>query len=231
MSLVRDAIERSSGSPEMKHCLEVERRALLELNGAAQCGTPVNRVGAIEPIANPAGPRFEHDRAQAWEAIEHAILKKRPECLRHARRGEQIEIPVGPVQTVEALMHAPGGRLQCRMNREWDAEILRRREDRVVAAVLPLLVRQKANRAEDSRLLPLVLRSAISFLAIFRRTARARVEARPLRLPGLRRELVSWFIIATGAMKQSYWSPCAPAAICGSIIRAASDIGFPELGW
>src|ERR1700722_6910854 len=58
---------------------------------------------------------------------------------------------------------------------------MQRREERrgEGPAVFPLLVRGKARRAEDARLLPLVLRSPLSFLAIFRRTARARAGARP----------------------------------------------------
>src|SRR5208282_2004369 len=115
--------------------LEVVRRLLLEPDRRAERSAVEDGVAAIEEVADPSGLRFEHYHPQLREAVEYAQLEERAEGVLHALAREQIEIPGGPAEVVVAVMDAEAGGLEGRMNRERNAEILRRGEDGVVARV------------------------------------------------------------------------------------------------
>src|SRR5579863_2264559 len=115
--------------------LEVVRRLLLEPDRRAEGGAVEDGVAAIEEVTDPSGLRFEHYRAQFRKAVEDPELEERAEGVLHALSREQIVIPRGPGEIVIAMVDAEAGGLEGRMNRERDAEILRRGEERVVTRV------------------------------------------------------------------------------------------------
>src|SRR5205823_9447377 len=78
---------------------------------------------------------LEHDHAQAREALEDAELEEGGERLLHALAGEEIEIPDRPAELVEAMVNVERDRLERRVHGQRNVEVLRRREDRVVARV------------------------------------------------------------------------------------------------
>src|SRR6202022_3841603 len=113
--------------------LEIVRRLFLQAYGRAERRPGERRVCAIEEIADPTGLGLEHDHAQAREALEDAELEERRERLLHALPREEIEVPDGPAELVEAMVDVECERLERRMHGEWSIEILRRCEHGVVA--------------------------------------------------------------------------------------------------
>src|SRR5256886_8788139 len=74
-------------------------------------------------------------RSQAREALEDTELEERGERLLHALAGEEIEVPDRPAELVEAMVDVERDRLERRMHGQRNVEVLRRREDRVVARI------------------------------------------------------------------------------------------------
>src|SRR2546430_12449663 len=74
-------------------------------------------------------------RSQAREALEDTELEEGGERLLHALAGEEIEVPDRPAELVEAMVDVERDRLERRMHGQWNVEVLRRREDRVVARI------------------------------------------------------------------------------------------------
>src|SRR6266851_3309278 len=115
--------------------LEVVRRLLLQAHGGTERGPGERRVGTVEEVADPARLRLEHDDAQAREALEDTELEEGGKRLLHALAGEEIEVPDGPAELVEAMVDVERERLERGMHRERHVEVLRRREDGVVARI------------------------------------------------------------------------------------------------
>ena len=115
--------------------LEVVRRLLGQAHGGAQRRAGEGRIRAIEEVADPARLGLEHHDPQAREALEDAELEEGGEGLLHALSGEEIEVPDRPAELVEAVVDVERERLERRMHRQWNVEILGRREDRIVARV------------------------------------------------------------------------------------------------
>src|SRR5882762_4103944 len=115
--------------------LEVVRRLLPQAHGGAEHGPGEGRIRAIEEIADPARLGLEHDHAQARETLEDAELEQGGERLLHALAREEIEVPDRPAELVEAMVDVERERLERRMHGQRNVEVLRRREDRVVARI------------------------------------------------------------------------------------------------
>ncbi len=64
--------------------LEVVRRRVLERHPLADAGVAEHGVHAVEPVADPAAARLEHEDLQAREPVEHAVVEQRGELVAHA---------------------------------------------------------------------------------------------------------------------------------------------------
>src|SRR5580704_3226991 len=156
--------------------LEVVRRLLLEPDRRAERGAVEDGVAAIEKVADPSGLRLEHYHAQLRKTVEHAQLEERSERMLHALAGEQIVIPRGPAEVVVTMVDAEAGRLEGRMYRERDAQILRGGEDGIVARVAVRYARDR--KRTDECALASVLHGALEFARRFGRVTERKMRNR-----------------------------------------------------
>src|SRR5207249_4665467 len=106
-------------------------RLLLERHVLAEEGRLVDGVEAVEPVSDPAPSRFEKDDLQAREAIEVAKVEERRERVADAIRVGHAEKEAGAAYFGEALRGRPRG-LERRMDGDWQVELLRDGEHRVM---------------------------------------------------------------------------------------------------
>ena len=107
----------------------------------------VDGVHAVEPVADPAGARLEHDDAQLGELREDAVLEERRERVSHGvgRRHVDEERVARARDLAEAARRAPLG-LEARMDAERQPELLRGREHAMVILVAERLAGHRERR-------------------------------------------------------------------------------------
>src|SRR5262245_50658234 len=115
------ALVRVARDPAL--ALEVDARLLREARVAAERGR-VDRVHALEPVADPAGAGLEHDDLQERELLEHAELEHRRERVTDAvgRRHVDQERERRVRHPSEATGRRPE-RLEARVDRDREADV------------------------------------------------------------------------------------------------------------
>ena len=147
---------RSSGSHEIQHPLaEVVARLVLERHARADERVAVDGVDAVEPVADPAAARLEHEHLEPRELVEHAVVEQRRELVAHAvggrhRREQPQLLDVLPRAHARALRPL---RLERRVDRERHVEVLGGGEHRVVVGVAerPAVVGERRDVARRGR--------------------------------------------------------------------------------
>src|SRR3546814_5533695 len=116
---------------------EVVARLVLQRHAGADEGVAVDRVDAVEPVADPPAARLEHEDLEAREPVEDAVVEQRRELVSHAvGRGDRRQKP----QLLHVLPRAHSValgplRLEGGVAGERDAEVMSGREERLVGYI------------------------------------------------------------------------------------------------
>ena len=123
--------------------LEVVGRRVLQRHAAAHRGVAVHGVHAVEPVADPAAARLEHEDLERREAVEHGVVEQRRELGTHAV-GACTEAVSASCADVLPAAHAGALRplrLERGVDRERHVEVLGGGEHDVVVGVAERLLR------------------------------------------------------------------------------------------